>query len=374
MTPFGAVKNINLQGFLLIIAGFFAWVTLTFKFKILRSLPTTGLIFLILFGLTSLLSAVLNPHLGYDLFGAPYIRLGALGLLACAGCGLLIAWKTPLKQLQIILYAAILALALLSIPYSLLRFHSLLRDPGLFAQADIMACFLGVGIILGLGLLKAYPSWRFKLLAGQFVLLALLWLTETRAALFLVIIIGLVWQFVAYPKQRVRRMAMSVVAVAILLAVLVPLTPDRVSNVSYASTSITYRLSLQKDALRSSFQKPLLGYGPGNLVDALTCSKLDQAALQKTCAQGYFFNSSHNVFLDRVLAIGWLGGLAYLGFAVFGLWRSLRADSEVRVLGFAALFIAFYYLTNVTSVTLEVLFWILLMSCLLPANRASASR
>ena len=86
--------------------------------------------------------------------------------------------------------------------------------------------------------------------------------------------------------------------------------------------------------------------------------------MQTTCRQGYFFNSSHNIFIDRVLAIGWLGGLAFLAIVMLAIYRGLRGKQELWVLGYAVALIGFYYLTNVTSVTLELLLWVLLMRCL----------
>jgi O-antigen ligase len=88
---------------------------------------------------------------------------------------------------------------------------------------------------------------------------------------------------------------------------------------------------------------------------------LQSPALQKTCHQGYFFNSSHNIFIDRFLAVGWLGGLAFLALAVLAIYKALRAQPEVRIVGWALLLIACYYLTNVTNVTLELLLWVLIL-------------
>jgi O-antigen ligase len=138
--------------------------------------------------------------------------------------------------------------------------------------------------------------------------------------------------------------------------------PARLTNTAYASTSIGYRADLQTYGLRASYHKAWFGYGPGNLADALNCSGLHAAPLQATCRQGYFFNSSHNVFLDRVLAVGWPGGVAFLLFVLTSLGKGLRAPGPARPMVYAALLIACYYLTNVTSVTLELLFWILLLS------------
>jgi hypothetical protein len=107
----------------------------------------------------------------------------------------------------------------------------------------------------------------------------------------------------------------------------------------------------------------------GNLADALNCSRLAGKQLKATCKQGYFFNSSHNIYIDRALGIGWLGALAYIAIIVLAIRKGLRVKPESKIFAYGALLIGLYYLTNVTSLTLELLFWILLMRCLI-ASRA----
>ena len=371
LVPFSPDRNIDLQGLLLIVAGAFAGLSLAAK--PLRPIPKAILVCIGLFVLSCVLSLFVNPHKDYGLFGAPYVRLGTLGLLSCIVCALVIVQQFRLRQIIVCLYGGICVLALVSLPYNLLKFHTAQRIGGLFAQADIMACFLGVGLLLGLYVLRQYPAWRLRLLILQLMLFSLLLLTQTRAVLVLVIGLGLAWLLTTSEPKQSKRTIGYVFAVALVLLALLPILPQRVSSLPYASTSISYRLALQKSALGSSWHRPVLGYGPGNLADALACSKLHDGALQKTCSQHYFFNSSHNIFIDRVLAIGWLGGLSFLTLVILAITMALRKGGECRIIGFAALLVTGYYLTNITSVTLELLFWVLLLGCLMPASRASAS-
>jgi O-antigen ligase len=354
---FDTSRNIDLQGLILIVAGGFAWLNLVLSSTVskrqLASLPTLSLG---LFMVSCVLSVLVHPHLGYDLLGAPYIRLGTLGLLSCLGCGLVVSRLSP-QRLITYLYIGISSCAILSIPYSLLRFHSLLRIGGLFAQADIFAVFVGCGLLLGARLLRLYPRWRYYCFASQGLLGGLLLLSQTRSVLFLLLLIYPLWR-----RWSVRKWLLYAGIVVALLISAQFLLPSRLTNVDYANQSISYRLDLQHAALDAGFKKPLFGYGPGNLADALDCRRLRAAALQKTCQQGYFFNSSHNIFLDRVLAIGWLGGLSYLVFVIMMVGRGLWSSSDNhRLLACCALLIAGYYCTNVTSVCLELLLWVLLL-------------
>ena len=85
-------------------------------------------------------------------------------------------------------------------------------------------------------------------------------------------------------------------------------------------------------------------------------------SIKESCDDGYYFTSTHNIYLDRILAIGWIGGLAYSLFVQICLYLGLRLKGQqIQILSYCALVIAIYYLTNVTSVALELLFVILLL-------------
>ncbi len=364
LVPFDAVRNIDLQGLLLIVSGAFAWSALFFSHqKVLKPFDRLSQVLLGIFLICCLISFLVSPNLGYDFFGAPYIRLGLAGFLACIGIGLL-ARTVSRRQLLNVLYVLIIGTAVVALPYSWFRFHSLIRIGGVFAQADILACFVGCGLVLGLEMLKSYPKHRQALAACQAFLAVMLLLTQTRAVLLLVIIVCLLWVFQHRNAQFLKWVGIYVASTLLLFLALHYVAPGRLTNTGYASQSISYRLTLQKYALRASWQKPLLGYGPGNLADPLSCERLITKSLQRTCDEGYFFNSSHNIFIDRVLAVGWLGGLAFLGLVVLAIYRGLRYKKVYGVLGYALILISCYYLTNVTGAVLELLLWILILQCL----------
>jgi len=362
--PFsGGVRDIDLQGGVLIVSGLFAWIALALQRQALRLTIVEGS--LLIFVLCSLVSLSVNPHFGYDLWGAPYIRLGTAGILACIGVGRLTATMKT-RGLLVVLYLIITAGAIVSLPYSWVSFHYLARIPGIVAQTDVFACLLGVGLLLGLEMLVLYPGRRVWIVSAQAYMAGLLLLTETRAVLVLVVIIGLVW---AWHNKVDRTMTVSVaLVILVLMAGLTQIAPTRLTNSGYAADSVSYRLTLQRYALKSSNQKPLFGYGLGNLADALDCSKLSAKSLQKTCRQGYFFNSSHDIFIDRILAVGWIGGLAYLGIVSAALYSGFY-NPKTRIFAYALLLIAGYYLTNVTDVVLELLLWILVFQCLRKSSR-----
>ncbi len=363
LAPFNPLRNIDLQGLVLLISGGFAWCALLLGYRgVLQSLGWLEGGLLTVFSVCCVASLLINPHFSYGVLGAPFVRLGTGGYLACIGIGIL--GKTiKLEQLLLGLYVLIVGLAVVSVPYSWLHFHSLLRMGGVFAQADIMACFIGCGLLIGLGMWGLCPKQRRLLLGIQGFLVGLLLLTQTRAVLFLVIGLYLIFM-IKHRRRGSPLVIVAVIAALLLFGTLHYFLPSRITDRAYVVQSISYRLSLQKYAVQTSAHRPFLGYGPGNLADALACSRLPAGSLQTTCKQGYFFNSSHNIFIDRVLAIGWLGGLSYLGLVVLALYRGWRGNKTLQIVGYTLTLIGCYYLTNVTSLTLELLFWILLMQSL----------
>ena len=362
--PLDPVRNIDLQGLLLIVSGSFAWCAVALHYRKVLKLENkfTGIL-LAIFAVTCLVSFLVNPHHVYDFFGAPYLRLGSGGLLACIGIGLL-ARTVPRKRLLIYMYGIIVGLSVVSVPYAWWYFHSFSRIGGVFAQADIMGCFAGCGLLLGLALIRSYRRYRTSLLVSQLFLAVVLLLTQTRAVLLAVIILYGVWEVHNHRAAAWKRLVLCLAMVVLLLGGLHYLAPNRLTNTTYADQSIRYRLSLQGAALRATRQKPLLGYGPGNLADALSCTQLPAGPLQTTCHQGYFFNSSHNIFIDRILAIGWPGAAAYLLLVLLAIYTGIRGKRELQIMAYTVLLISCYYLTNVTSLTLELLMWVLLMQCL----------
>jgi O-antigen ligase len=357
VVPFDPSRNIDAQGLLLLLAGASAWIALiiegNLKFKS-AALKWS----IILFIVACILSFLFNPHKSYDLLGSPYIRLGSAGLIACVGIGLLTA-RLKVRQLQLTLYAICLLLAVSSVPYSWLRIHTLYRPGGVFSQADILAVYMGVGLLIGLKLWEEFKDRQKIVLLCQLLLGLALILSSTRSVLILIVILAPLWLNYYVKSWTIKRWLSYLVVMALLFGLLATFYHGRLDNIKYASQSLSYRYDLQSEALDSFKSKPILGYGAGNLADALSCSKLKDIPLQKTCHQNFFFNSSHDIFLDRFLGLGLIGGLAYLCMVVILLKKSL-VTPKASILGFAGLLVAFYYLSNVTSVTLEVLFMVLL--------------
>lgn len=364
LVPFDPNRNVDMQGLILLIAGALSWCALAYSYRtIFKDFSSLTKLLIGLYATCCLVSLALAHAGPYAFVGSPYIRLGSPGLLACVGCGLVLLRLKPADLIGY-LYAIISLLAAVSVPYALFESGTLVRIGGLVSQADVFGALLGCGLLLGLVVLKNITRWRNYLLINQAFLSILLILTGTRAAIILTLVLAAAWQLQDNRSKFMKWLPVYLAVLIVFVASLSYLAPSRLTDSSYAKQSIGYRRDLQFAALRASLDKPLFGYGAGNLADALSCDKLTQKSLRASCDDGYFFNSSHDIFIDRALGIGWPGAIAYISIIVLAIYHGLRAKPEVRIFGYLTLLISLYYLTNVTSVVLELLLWIVLLRCL----------
>jgi O-antigen ligase len=360
IVPFSPGRNVVAQGLLILLIGFFAWALVYLNQNAL-SIKNSKLKWVIAIYIAACgLSLIFNPHKGYDLLGSPYIRLGSLGLVACLGLGLS-ARSLSLRKLIAGLYALTVLIAITALPYSAFRLHNLARLGGVFDQADILAVFTGVGLLLGLQVYKDFTRYRKYIIFTQALLLIVLVLSGTRSILLILLILTPIWLHFNFKNLKTSQWLTYLVVVVLAFAALSVFYHGRLNNADYAGQSISYRYDLQKSGARAVKEKPIFGYGPGNLADGLSCKKLEAKPLLKTCNSGYFFNSSHNIFLDRFIGLGLIGGAVYLVMVIL-LLKSAFSIGHHSVLAYASLLVVIYYITNVTSVCLEALFMILLFS------------
>lgn len=365
LVPFDAYRNVDMQGVIVLIAGFAGMAALlTGGVRVDLNKYSRSLIGL--YCIAAVAGLAFGPHNGYSILGSPYSRMGSLGLISAVMCGIVLQ-QIRAAELARYMYGCISILAIVSMPYTLVRAGSLHRFSGLIAQADIFGALLGCGLLIGLYLWD--KSWhRNFVISMQAYLFILLILTGTRATLVLALLLGMAW-IIHASTNRVRMLFFCSGCIVLLTLGLHFIVPNRLTDASYASQSIGYRLALQKAGIQASAQKPVFGYGAGNLADALACSKLQASSLVKTCHDRYFFNSSHNIFIDRFLGIGVVGGLSFVLTVVLAVVTAIYVKRDVRIYAYVLLFVSLYYLTNVTNVVLEVLLWTGVLQCL-RTNRA----
>lgn len=363
LVPLSFNRNFDLQGMVLIITGLIAWALVIMRLRVNPISEERWLFLPLAVYVVACVFSLFTYFNTQNIFGTDLYRLGSLGLIASIGCALALR-TVQTERLIRWLYFTIVLVALTAGPYDLLVNQSLSRLGGVFSQANILAVFMGVGIIIGFSVWQSYPKHRKYLFASQMLMVLVLLGTQTRSIILLmpVIVLLMAWRLKIAETKKMQITGGIVILSLVLLGSLALLTTSRISDVTYANKSLSYRLDLQKAGLTSSTAKPLLGYGTGNIENALKCSDLKSPSIKESCDDGYYFTSTHNIYLDRILAIGWIGGLAYSLFVQICLYLGLRLKGQqIQILSYCALVIAIYYLTNVTSVALELLFVILLL-------------
>ncbi len=370
MVPYHVVtQNINIKGALLIVLGGAAWLGVLARPRLLLSLPKwiLGLIGLLLANLA--LSSLTSPSSTAALFGAPYVRLGTLGLAGAIGCGLLLR-NVPKPRVLMAIYASTLFLAVFSVVYNLWRFGYVARLIGPVYQADALAAYLGVGLVLGFWAMITKADWTRAILMGQVVLLVAILLTQTRAAIGLSVVLSLAALTHLRAWNVLRQYAVALITMLLLIIGLhawshVDLN-RRIFDANYAKLSVQYRYDLQEAAIQALPHVSPLGVGPGNIAGVLSCNTLKSPPLQQTCNQGFVFGSSHNIFLDRFIELGWFGGLAFLVLTVCGFLYAIRSKGQPDeiILAYVLLLLGVYFLTNVTTLEVELIFWICLLQTL----------
>ena len=361
LAPSTLAWNIQLQAVMVTLMGLVAWTALPYS-AVLKKLPRVGHILLIGYlvgcGLSLLSGSVVR-----NIFGETLQHLGIPVLVACVGCGLLLS-RLEASRLVRWLYGTCLALALTALPDIFSLMHSARRVSGIFHQPDFLAVFLALGLLLGIGLWQLHPRLRRQIVIAQAVLLLVLLLTQSRAVILLLVILVIGMLCRSRLPWRCRALVSLLIVGSLALASTATQTVlnNRLSDAGFAGQSLHYRVELVAYGLRASSHRPL-GYGAGGISTALNCPSLRASReLSLTCRQGYYFTSSHNVFIDRLLAVGWIGGVAFAGFVGWALWRGRgqRQPADI-VLWYGALLLAAYCCTNITNLEIELVLWVCLL-------------
>ncbi len=208
----------------------------------------------------------------------------------------------------------------------------------------VIVGFCVAGVAFALSHFKE-GKWLLSLIV--FLNLVLLYQTETRGAI-LGLIAGILISFglfvlTHWQDSRVRKYALGgLLSVVVLISLFIVFkesaliqnssTLKRFADISISETTTTSRFMVWGMSLRGFKERPILGWGQENFI--VVFSKYYNP---KMYAQEPWFDRSHNVFLDWMIAGGTLGILSYLalfGSALFVLWRrtTLLSLAEKNIL------------------------------------------
>lgn len=360
LVPFDSGRNIDLQSRVILLAGLLSSTVLVFTYRQLQT-SLTRVVWLLLFVIiaTLLISSFISPEIKLNFFGLPYVGVGAFSVIASLAFALHFNLYSSYRQSVATLYVAIVAVSAISIPYALLNQTVSGRLGGVFMQPDIMACIVGCGLLFGVQILSwNYISKNYLYIAQLFLAVTLL-VTETRAVIYSIIVFFGIY---AVRKCSTRQLYAMIISAVLAVVVIQQYVPSRLVDVKYVTDSVAYRLSLQEVGLIAAFDRPFIGSGIGSVPSILDCSNLQAESLQMTCSEGYYFNSTHNIFLDRILAAGMIGGICIILLNIYAIAYSFSRKKYVFCSTLAL--ITVYYLTNVHNATLDLLYWIILVACL----------
>lgn len=349
-------SNFNLQLAVIVLIGVISWIFIFTldkdKIAVLKNIPLISLL------LVSL-SLIIFSNNSLNNFGSYIYPIGSITILSFIGLSVFVS-SVPRLSLIKYIFLSSLILALVCLVYSIFHSHNPLypeRLSGIVFQPDILAAYIAAGFICSLGLIdsRQYDKQRLWLILSSAILFSTVYLTKSRTILAAVILLSVI--FIGLKNIRI---GLSILLTLLLLSILLI---GYSHNLHKLNNIISYRSDIQLSASQRFFKNPFVIAGNYGLEKDLSCSNLVKyEALITTCNKGYSFSSSHNIFIDRTIEFGIIGGLAYVCLLFIAIYRYMTSKiSANKSIGIMLLLISIYYLTNVTSIELELLIWLCLI-------------
>lgn len=350
-------RNFNYQCYPLLIVGLISWLCLlTLDRNQIQKLKNVSLLVI----LVCPMSLIVFSNSSLNTFGNYFNPIGSLTLIAFVGIAVMVS-KVSSKKVLTSIFVTSTLVAIVSIVHQIVNASQPLypgRLSGIMFQPDILGAYLGVGLIAGIGvfLSQKNKTLRFLILGAEGILFTVVWLTKTRSIYIGLFVVALILCLLIRKSARSLILALIVLVIA-ATAITAIAGPKKIESI------VAYRTEIQRSALAQFIKEPFSVSGNNGLDNDLACVNLSRyPALVETCDKDYIFTSTHNIFLDRVIELGIFGGVAYIALMTAGIVRKLSSNNrEKNILGLMLILISIYYLTNVTSITLELLVWLILL-------------
>ena len=182
--------------------------------------------------------------------------------------------------------------------------------------------------------------------------LLIVFFTATRGAILALaaaLVFATIYLFFTYRQRLVKLIAGGFLLLSILVVATIFIAKDsklvkgnlalrRLSEISLNDTTTRSRLLLWRTAVKASITRPLVGYGDNNA--RLPLDHYFDGGLEED-----WFDSSHNQFLDELLANGFVGLIIYLSFFIFlfSILLSYRRRDYALGLSFSTLVLAYCF-------------------------------
>lgn len=356
-TP-GKIPNIDYypQLYSLAVAGLFSWIYLLTKDrKKLISYLKNYFVVAILLGLF-LLSIFHHARLNF--LGSYLFPNSILSTISLVGVGILVA-GTELKRKVSIIYLGITLITLYSL-ISVGKYYFNSRFYGNFLQPDIFAEYITIAFVAGLQILNNIKNKKlfYLVFLNQLFLITVLYLTKTRAVFLIAILMNLLFIFlIDRDKRKYAQTTFLVILVGLFF--FSPFRSNSAQNLSYSST---YRFHLQSVAIPHTKGSLIVGSGNDGLQNSILCGNFfKHKDLIRTCAEGFYFTSTHNIFLDKAMVFGLLSSASLVLLILIRIFKDIKNSSNfTKISGLILLSLFLYYFTNVTSLILESILFTLI--------------
>lgn len=222
-----------------------------------------------------------------------------------------------------------------------------------FGNTAFLAGYLLMQLHFSAYFILVKKEYKWKMLYSAVLalnLLVLIW-TATRGAFVALIVSALVSLLACLFIYKNLKLRLAIIGTLFLLVTAVSsvfifknsnivqsnMALRRISYISLNDSTTKSRILLWQSALTASQDKILAGWGENNV--RLALDRHYDGQLQED-----WFDSTHNQFLDVLLANGVLGFVAYFGFFIFLLWRAwnLRKNDPKIAILFFSLFLSYY--------------------------------
>src|SRR5579872_1254216 len=197
--------------------------------------------------------------------------------------------------------------------------YMIVRPPATLGHASYLATYLLFAIFAAAELmrLESTRAWRSAAAAASALAFFAMILSGTRAALVGFAVGAL---FLAVRQRVNRRVLIAGAAAVVILAAfyISPLGERLRARVFWSSEDPLggSRLTLWRDTIRMSLERPLTGYGPETF--SMEYPRHQSIELARAFPD-FYHESPHNIFLDALVSNGLLGLIGIIALAAFGL-------------------------------------------------------
>lgn len=191
-----------------------------------------------------------------------------------------------------------------------------------------------------------------KVLGATFTILAI-YLSSSHSGSIALIVIALFWVLAGYLKQKVVK-ATIIALLVVFLSLFLPFLEDSLKQASLKELgqfNFESRVEVWETAFIAGFEKPVLGWGFGNIQEAL---RKTSKSLNNNI-QYQVVDSSHNFLLDFWVQSGIIGLISILALIFFSFKNFLKREDYLYLsIGLGLITVLLF---NPASVVVLIAFW-----------------